>query len=338
MYRLRRSSFCCGRRLNGPHTLPCPQAKPGAGVQVEEGYMERKRREHEQLWREDSRGTLDPEQLAAERDICPTWEDVVLEREQFFAEHPDFIEPLNETWFFEIRRGNVSTINQLVLQGAKVEWVDEYGDRAIHLAAIDNSSEVLRLLIAQGADIDAKNELGNTALHIATEYAQLGMMSDLISAGANLEARNRAKATAIVTASVHGHAECVHLLAAAGADIHTRALKDTPALHFAAAGNHAAAIRALIARGADPNATTPLGRNAMDWAYYSNETAAVAELAKYGVPVQDGGMLPRLELQKWAKEKQQRAQAKLDAQSQGRAEPVQPATTGTASHCKSVAA
>ena len=80
----------------------------------------------------------------------------------------------------------------------------------------------------------------------------------------------------------------------------------------------------------------------MDWAYYSNETAAVAELAKYGVPVQDGGMLPRLELQKWAKEKQQRAQAKLDAQSQGRAcdsaEPVQPATAGTASHCKSVAA
>ena len=97
--------------------------------------MERKRREHEQLWREDSRGTLDPQQLEAERVICPTWEDVVLEREQFFAEHPDFIEPLNETWFFEIRRGNVSTINQLVLQGAKVEWVDEYGDRAIHLAA-----------------------------------------------------------------------------------------------------------------------------------------------------------------------------------------------------------
>ena len=278
-------------------------ATPGDGVIVKEGYTEKKRREH--AWAQ-----MPEEHAKAERIIYPTWDDAVIMREQWFAENPDIVEPLNETWFFEIRRGNLTTIRSLVQQGAQIEWEDDFGDRAIHLAAIDNRTELALLLLSFGASINAKNKRGNTALHIATEYAQIEMMQQLIAAGANLEERNRGKATALVTACVHGHAACIRLLAAHGADIHTRALKLTPALHFAAACNHAEAIRALIELGVHANSTTPLGRNAMDWAYYSNETQAIEELSKHGVPVQDGGMLPALEIQKWAGEKRERAAAK----------------------------
>ena len=36
---------------------------------------------------------------------------------RWFAENPDFVEPLNDTWFFEIRRGDLKTIQELVNQG-----------------------------------------------------------------------------------------------------------------------------------------------------------------------------------------------------------------------------
>jgi ankyrin repeat protein len=156
------------------------------------------------------------EHRRAEQLLCPTWEQAVQEREQWLAEHPDYVEPLNDTWFFEVRRGNVTTLRELLHRGADVEWPDEYGDRAIHLAAMDNSTAVLRLLLSAGASINARNKNGNTALHIATECGQTAMLQQLISAGADIEVRNRAKATAVVTACVHGQVDALRVLAAAG--------------------------------------------------------------------------------------------------------------------------
>ena len=284
---------------------------------VEEGYIEKRKKELA-AWQH---GSEENEQL--ERIVYPTtFEDAVQEREKWFAQNPGFVEPLNDTWFFEVRRGNSTRISELLERGAHVEWVDEFGNRAIHLAARDKNLEVLSQLMSSGADVNARNKLGNTALHLATERGQTEMMSALIERGADVEKRNLAKATALVSACVHGHAECIRLLAKAGADVHTRALKGTPALHLAAAGDHARAVRVLIELGVDVNATTPLGRNAMDWAYYSGEKAAMAELEKHNVPVQDGGMLPELEIRKWACEKRQRAEARQAARAQGREPPV----------------
>jgi hypothetical protein len=180
-------------------------AEPGAGVAVEEGYREK------DAWLD-----APEEHRRAEQLLCPTWEQAVQEREQWLAEHPDYVEPLNDTWFFEVRRGNVTTLRELLHRGADVEWPDEYGDRAIHLAAIDNSTAVLRFLLSAGASINARNKNGNTALHIATECGQTAMLQQLIVAGADIEVRNRAKATAVVTACVHGQVDALRVLAAAG--------------------------------------------------------------------------------------------------------------------------
>jgi hypothetical protein len=180
-------------------------AEPGAGVTVEEGYREK------DAWLD-----VPEEHRRVEQLLCPTWEQAVQEREQWLAEHPDYVEPLNDTWFFEVRRGNVTTLRELLHRGADVESPDEYGDRAIHLAAMDNSTAVLRLLLSAGASINARNKNGNTALHIATECGQTAMLQQLIAAGADIEVRNRAKATAVVTACVHGQVEALRVLAAAG--------------------------------------------------------------------------------------------------------------------------
>jgi len=295
------------RRMRIANAHTCTHAAvPGAGVAVEEGYRER------QAWLQ-----APEEQRQVEQLLCPSWEQAVRERELWLAEHPDYVEPLNDTWFFEVRRGNVTTLRELLHRGADVEWPDDYGDRAIHLAAIDNSTDVLRFLLSAGASVNARNRQGNTALHIATEFGQTAMQLQLIAGGADLEMRNLAKATAVVTACVHGQVDALRVLAAAGADIHTRALKGATALHLAAANNHAAAVRVMIKLGADANATTPLGRNAMDWAHYSNQSDAAQELAAHGVPVQDGAMLPMLEIQKWAGEKRARAAAKQKQASDG---------------------
>jgi len=73
---------------------------------------------------------------------------------------------------------------------AELEWIDEFGDRAIHLTVYDNQSQVMSLLLSLGADVNAANALVffwlfffNIFLHQGSSHvAALSLGADVNSA------------------------------------------------------------------------------------------------------------------------------------------------------------
>src|SRR5205809_5703107 len=55
--------------------------------------------------------------------------------------------------------------------GADVNAADEYGRTALHVAAKDKSTEVIKLLLSRGADVNRQDKDGRTPLHLAYSYA-----------------------------------------------------------------------------------------------------------------------------------------------------------------------
>jgi len=67
-----------------------------------------------------------------------------------------------------VEKNKTTSLQLLVLNGAKVETVDSQGQTAIHFAAKLGQSDCLAILLAQPtADISVKDKEGNVALDLA---------------------------------------------------------------------------------------------------------------------------------------------------------------------------
>jgi len=73
----------------------------------------------------------------------------------------------------------------LLLQGADVNEIDEYGFRPLIQAAIMEKTDVAQLLLDYGADVDQEDGTGRTALHWAVENSNLPLCKLLLSRKAN---------------------------------------------------------------------------------------------------------------------------------------------------------
>ena len=66
---------------------------------------------------------------------------------------------------------------------------DGHGDQAIHHAARNGDTEIVRLLVEHGADVNAKNTGGQTVLYCAGGHGHLDTLQLLLSEGADRDAR-----------------------------------------------------------------------------------------------------------------------------------------------------
>ena len=63
----------------------------------------------------------------------------------------------------------------------------QHGHTALHMAAMNNQSSVVRLLLGFGADIHAACEDGCLAVHMAAYSGNLDILTALIKAGTELD-------------------------------------------------------------------------------------------------------------------------------------------------------
>eukprot|EP00960_Hanusia_phi_P061002 764698-Hanusia_phi.AAC.1 len=153
---------------------------PGPGVQVEQGYMEKKREEIEYT------DIFETIHSALEMIQNCTIEDASRLYEEQRREFPDGVVDPSKLFLFEVRRGNLSVVKDLLDQGVSVDHRNSVGDSALHLAVLENrvrlrevikvevkrfcaQTEMMELLMERGAGIDAMNKKRNTALHLAAE-------------------------------------------------------------------------------------------------------------------------------------------------------------------------
>lgn len=92
-------------------------------------------------------------------------------------------------------RGKLSAF--LLDKGADLNLGDRIGNTALHYAAREGLTNVIRILIENGASVDLQNNVGNTALHEAAKWGQTKAITLLIENGASLDLQNDKGQTAL---------------------------------------------------------------------------------------------------------------------------------------------
>jgi uncharacterized protein len=128
-------------------------------------------------------------------------------------------------------------------------------------AAVNNDARAITKLAARGVNANTAFENGNRALHLAAlENTQDAMAALIKTPGIELDAQNAAGETALMLAIIRGHTRIAQALLAAGAQLNKPGWAP---LHYAASTGNNAVVKLLLDKYAlidaqSPNGTTPL--------------------------------------------------------------------------------
>ncbi|SKA17002.1 Ankyrin repeat [Enhydrobacter aerosaccus] len=209
--------------------------------------------------------------------------------------------------------GNVAELRAHL--DAHPELIDAMGGglkkaTALHLAALRNRHEAIRLLIERGADLDPRDFPDNaTPLHFAVVHGDLETIRLLVEAGADVEGKGddygigvlgwatcfaRVREDVAEYLLAHGatltlwsaialdRVDDVRVMIARRPDLlvarMTRNQHRRTVLHHAAAKNRVRMVRLLLELGADPNAIDAAGATPVTTASLENADAAVIDL------------------------------------------------------------
>jgi cytohesin len=197
---------------------------------------------------------------------------------------------------------DLGTVEELVLQGANINYNDAWGNSAVFSAAWEGNTKALDLYYNLGAKIsfDDANLLCNAAYN-----AKVDSVEWLLKNGENANfsftstGENALHYTISKTTEMEDREEIVKTLVAAGADVNKKTLVGKPTLcfmrdaflkgetplHRAAAYGSVAIIKMLLDAGADPAMKDANGDTPISWGSWHLRDSAVLRLLVYkGVP------------------------------------------------------
>jgi ankyrin len=117
--------------------------------------------------------------------------------------------------------------------GAILDWKDNYGNTALHVAVSKGHLDVIRILVEKGANMCAADASDSTALHIATKGGYLNIVQYLADRFAPIDRRNAKNETALLVAAAEGNEKIVSVLIEQGAGIGVRDIDGKSALDIA---------------------------------------------------------------------------------------------------------
>ncbi len=150
-----------------------------------------------------------------------------------------------------IRKGTLSDLQGLILQGLDVHKVDAKGRSLLQRAAHEGRMNMVGLLIENGADVNHTDDLGNTALYMACLQGHVLTAEKLLDTGAAIDQADHRGITALHIAVQKGHIAVVKLLCQRGASVQVTSIEgqQTP-LMIATRKKHQEMIGILIQYGA----------------------------------------------------------------------------------------
>ncbi len=165
---------------------------------------------------------------------------------------------------FPTKAQPLPTVQLLIERGADLEAQDKFGNTALAIATVRDTTDIVEILTKAGASavgLEKANFLK------AAERGNTDIVRYLLDAGVEVNAVDYAGKTALILASDRGHIDTVRFLIEAGADININ--HSGTALTAAADGGHLEIVQMLIQSGANVNLKDPhSGSNAVDMALY----------------------------------------------------------------------
>jgi ankyrin repeat protein len=175
--------------------------------------------------------------------------------------NPDAANATGETPLFVAVKGNSpSTIRQLLVSKASINWRDSLGNTALHAAVRWNAARSAQALCEEKIDINAHSLTGKTALHDAVRLGIQEVETILIKAGADMEARDTEGNTPFIEAIIASPPATVKRLANFGADIMVRNGRGNTPLHFAVIMERSDLVTMLLSLGASIHAKNTEGK------------------------------------------------------------------------------
>jgi ankyrin repeat protein len=142
----------------------------------------------------------------------------------------------------------VSVLEALLDRGVSAELYDSSGRRALHMAALCDREDVLRVLIARGADLEAANSIGSTPLAFSRSAA---VAQALVEAGANVDSQNYNGESVLskFLGQMRGESisAIVVTLLEAGADLDTPSFEGKGSAREIIEGNNLSGVTAFLA-------------------------------------------------------------------------------------------
>lgn len=166
-----------------------------------------------------------------------------------------------------------SIIEELTSKGYSIDYIDESGMSALHVAAARNHTIDVEKLLGHKVDINLISKGGWTPLYMATRYSAIEVMRMLLLAGANVNSPDGMHSP-LHSAAEQGNIDMIALLSIfrVNPNPRTRINGYTP-LHLAHFGRMNA-VRALIEIGADATIKNNDGKTAGDIALEQGYTIA----------------------------------------------------------------
>jgi len=142
--------------------------------------------------------------------------------------------------------GNLEEVRRLVLEGTRVDVIDEERRTPLMFAAFNGHAPVGEYLLDAGAEIDAKDSSGRTALMYAASGPFVETVGLLLKRGAEVNVQGTLEGfTPLMTAAAEGLTDVVRLLLGAGADRDIKDVDGDTALSFARQNGHAEVVALL---------------------------------------------------------------------------------------------
>jgi len=194
--------------------------------------------------------------------------------------------------------GNLTTVEELVLKGANINYINAWGNFAAFSAAWDGNTKALDLFYSLGAKISFENA---NLLCNAAYNGKVDSVKWLLNKGedANFSftdtGENALHYTISKTSEMGERTEIVKILIAAGTDVTKKTtagkptlcfmrdayLKGESPLHRAAAFGNAPIVKMLLEAGADPSMKDANGDTPISWGSWYLRDADILRLLVY---------------------------------------------------------
>ncbi|KAH6762808.1 hypothetical protein C2S52_020241 [Perilla frutescens var. hirtella] len=134
--------------------------------------------------------------------------------------HKDIVQVLErgEAVLHAARRGELDALESLLEKGANINFCDQHGLTALHVAAIKGNKDVVMMLVEFGASVEWQDAEGHTPLHLAVEGGSIETVEVLICRGSNVNARTKKGTTPLSISKLMEYEDITKILMDKGAD------------------------------------------------------------------------------------------------------------------------